>query len=134
MNEQLWNPADYERSASFVFRTSESLVDELAPRPGERILDLGCGTGVHAAAMASRGAHVVGLDRSAEMITAARVAHPGVSFVVGDGAALAYDGAFDAVFSNAALHWMTRADDVARGIARALAPGGRLVLEMAEAR
>lgn len=128
-----WNPDAYKRDAAFVFQSSNDLVDWLDPKEGERVLDLGCGTGDHAAVIDARGARVVGLDASPDMIARARRDHPAIDFVVGDGEALTFDRAFDAVFSNAALHWMTRADDVARGIARALVPGGRLVLEMPEA-
>jgi len=135
MQANQWNPEAYRSSASFVFDSSHDLVDWLDPQPGEAILDLGCGTGEHAARIAARGAVPLGLDRSEAMIEAARAAHPAppaIEWAVGDGQELSYVERFDGVFSNAALHWMTRADDVARGVARALCPGGRFVLEMPE--
>jgi trans-aconitate methyltransferase len=125
-----WDPALYDRRAAFVSQAASDLIDWLEPRAAESILDLGCGTGDLATAIASRGARVVGVDASAEMIAAARERAPALEWIVGDGEALAFDGAFDAVFSNAALHWMTRAEAAARGIARALKPGGRLVAEL----
>jgi trans-aconitate methyltransferase len=124
-----WDPALYDRRAAFVSEAASDLIDWLEPRPGEAILDLGCGTGELATAIAGRGARVVGLDSSAEMIAVARERTPALEWLVGDGEALSFDSAFDAVFSNAALHWMTRAQAAARGIARALKPGGRLVAE-----
>jgi len=124
-----WDPALYDRRAAFVSQAASDLIDWLEPRAGEAILDLGCGTGELATAIAARGARVVGLDSSAEMIAVARERAPALEWVIGDGEALAFDATFDAVFSNAALHWMTRADAAARGIARALKPGGRLVAE-----
>jgi trans-aconitate methyltransferase len=131
---QKWDPDLYGARASFVHRVASDLVDLLAPQPGERVLDVGCGTGELTSAIADAGASVVGLDASAEMIEAARRRSPSsperrLTFVVGDGESLAYDAEFDAVFSNAALHWMPRADLVAKGMARALGPGGRLVAE-----
>lgn len=101
----------------------------LAPQKGERILDLGCGTGHLTAQIALSGAEVVGLDRSPEMIEQARKAYPDLKFVVGDGAEFELPEPFDAVFSNAALHWMTRPAAVASCISRALKAGGRLVAE-----
>ncbi len=124
-----WNPTLYDSRAAFVSRAAGDLIDWLDPQSGESILDLGCGTGELAATIAARGARVVGYDASGEMIAAARGRAPALEWVVGDGEALAFDGAFDAVFSNAALHWMTRAEATAGGIARALKPGGRLVAE-----
>jgi trans-aconitate methyltransferase len=124
-----WDPALYHDRASFVHRIASDLVGVLAPRPGECVLDLGCGTGELTMAIAAAGASVIGLDASEEMVEAARRRAPDLAFVVGDGEALAYDGEFDAVFSNAALHWMRRADAVAAGVARALRPGGRMVAE-----
>jgi ubiquinone/menaquinone biosynthesis C-methylase UbiE len=139
-SQQKWDPALYGARASFVHTMVGDLVDLLAPQPGERVLDLGCGAGELAMAIHARGATVVGLDGSAAMIEAARAraaaTNPtanAIGFVVGDGQELggasSYDGAFDAVFSNAALHWMPRAGDVARGVFRVLRPGGRFVAE-----
>jgi trans-aconitate methyltransferase len=124
-----WDPAFYNHRAAFVSQAASDLIDWLEPRPGEAILDLGCGTGELGTAIAARGARVVGLDASAEMIAVARERAPALEWLIGDGEALAFDGAFDAIFSNAALHWMTHAQATARGIARALKPGGRLVAE-----
>jgi trans-aconitate methyltransferase len=131
---QKWDPDLYSARAAFVHRIASDLVDLLGPQPRERVLDVGCGTGELTSAIAKAGASVVGLDASAEMIEAARRRWPispahRLTFVVGDGEALAYTEEFDAVFSNAALHWMPRADLVAKGMARALCPGGRLVAE-----
>ena len=124
-----WNPTLYDDRAAFVSELASDLVDWLRPRPGERILDLGCGTGTLTAQIAHQAAHVTGIDRSAEMVQTAREKYPDLTFEVKDGQALTYEAEFDAVFSNAALHWMPRATDVLRGVERALVPGGRLVAE-----
>jgi trans-aconitate methyltransferase len=129
METTRWNPDRYDARASFVQRLAADLVDLLAPRPSERVLDLGCGTATLTGRIAATGAKVVGLDASPEMIEAARQREPSLELVVGDGQALPFSREFDAVFSNAALHWMPRAADVAAGVARALRPGGRLVAE-----
>src|SRR5262249_19921475 len=101
----------------------------LAPQPGEVVLDLGCGTGHLTAKIAEAGATVLGVDSSAEMIAEARRAYPSLAFEVGDARHLTHDTRFDAVFSNAVLHWVTDTDLAAAGIARALKPGGRFVAE-----
>ena len=128
-SSQAWNPDLYRARASFVHRMAADLVELLAPMPGERILDLGCGSGELTSKIAEAGALVVGLDASPAMVEAAARLAPSLAFVTGDGQALAYASEFDAVFSNAALHWMLRASDVAGGVARALRPGGRFVAE-----
>ncbi|HTA21277.1 MAG TPA: methyltransferase domain-containing protein [Polyangia bacterium] len=132
MSEPLnrWDPRLYNERAAFVTTAGHDLVELLAPRAGERVLDLGCGTGELTAMIAARGARVTGVDASEEMLATARARAPGLTFTVADGQALAYDGAFDAVFSNAALHWMPRVDDVVAGLARALARPGRFVAEL----
>jgi trans-aconitate methyltransferase len=127
---QHWDPTRYRTRTGFVTTGGLPLVDLLDPHPGERILDLGAGTGELTQAIASRGADVLGIDASSAMVNAARAAHPALPFEVVDAQALPYDGEFDAVFSNAALHWMPRAEVVARGMHRALRQGGRLALEM----
>jgi trans-aconitate methyltransferase len=131
---QAWNPAHYDRAGAFVPKLAADLVDLLAPQPGERVLDLGSGTGDLTQALAAAGARPLGVDASSEMVTEARRKHPNLTFEVGDGQELRFDREFDAVFSNATLHWMPRAEDVASGIARALEPGGRLVAEFGGAR
>jgi trans-aconitate methyltransferase len=134
---QAWNPSHYDQAGAFVPKLGADLLDLVAPKPGERVLDLGSGTGDLAAQLAARGAIVTGVDASTEMVNEARRKHSAtanVSFDVADGQALSYDQAFDAVFSNATLHWMPRADAVAEGVARALRPGGRFVAEFGGAR
>ena len=127
MTENVWNPDRYSRECGFVARNGESLLGLLAPRPGERVLDLGCGEGKLTAKLVEAGAEVVGVDASPEQVAAARAA--GLDARVADGAALPFDAEFDAVFSNAALHWMKRPDAVIAGVFRALRPGGRFVAE-----
>lgn len=124
-----WDAQRYLGRHGFIIERGRALVDLLDSQAGERILDLGCGTGDIAATMAERGAQVVGVDASAAMIEAARARFPALDFRVADAADLPFEAEFDAVFSHAVLHWVPRADDAARGIARALKPGGRLVAE-----
>lgn len=123
-----WSPRAYAANAAFVPAMGQPVVDLLAPRKGERILDVGCGDGVLTAVIAQAGAAVVGVDASPAMIAAAR--ERGLDARVADGEALAFAGEFDAAFSNAALHWMRDGGAVARGVFRALKPGGRFVGEM----
>ena len=125
---QHWDPTRYARNARFVADLGEPLIDLTRPSPGERILDLGCGDGHLSLKIAGCGAVVVGVDASPEQVAAARAA--GVDAHVVDGQSLAYDAEFDAVFSNAALHWMLDPDAVIDGVWRALKPGGRFVGEM----
>lgn len=99
----------------------------LAPGPGQSILDLGCGDGALSLRIAQSGATVVAVDASPDMVAAARAR--GLDARLMEGEALTFEGDFDAVFSNAALHWMRRPDAVIAGIRRALKPGGRLVAE-----
>ena len=126
--QQTWTAEGYERNARFVSDLGRAVVDLLAPKPGERILDLGCGDGALMALIAERGATVIGFDASPELAEAAR--RRGFKVDVGDAHELPYKGEFDAVFSNAALHWMTRPEAVIAGVRRALRPGGRFVAEM----
>ena len=125
-----WDSSLYDDRHSFVWKKSADLIDVLAPEAGERILDLGCGTGHLAAEIAACGAEVIGIDSSVSMIAQARQNFPKLKFQLADARDFHFDTPFDAVFSNAALHWVREADQVAGCIARALRPGGRLVLEM----
>lgn len=124
---QHWQADDYARHARFVSDYGNALLDVLQAQPHERVLDLGCGDGVLTAKIAASGCRVLGVDGSADLVAAAR--RLGVDAVQADGQRLAFDAEFDAVFSNAALHWMTDAPAVVSGLARALKPGGRLVAE-----
>ncbi len=109
-------------------RSAPAVLDLLAPRPGERILDLGCGDGVLTEKIAAAGAVVVAVDAAPDMVAAARAR--GLDARVVPGQNLNFDGEFDAVFSNAALHWMRPAEAVLAGVRRALKPGGRFVGEL----
>jgi trans-aconitate methyltransferase len=124
---QTWDPELYARNARFVADLGAPVVELLAPRPGERILDLGCGDGVLTAKLASIRCHVTGVDASAPQIEAARKL--GLDVRVMNGEALNFDSEFDAVFSNAALHWMSDHAKVIAGVRRALKPQGRFVAE-----
>jgi trans-aconitate methyltransferase len=127
-----WDAAGYDRTFRFVTTYGEGALDDLAAQPGERVLDLGCGTGELTARIASTGAQVVGLDRDAAMIERARERYPELCFEAGDAHDFARPGGidrFDAVFSNAALHWMLRPAEVIRCVRGALRPGGRFVAE-----
>ncbi len=125
--QQQWDPEAYARDAGFVSELAEGVIEWLAPRPGERILDLGCGDGAVGERLARMGCRVVGVDNSADMLRAAR--RRGLEVVLADGERLPFEQEFDAVFSNAALHWMPDARAVAEGVFRALRPRGRFVGE-----
>jgi trans-aconitate 2-methyltransferase len=124
-----WDPALYQGKHAFVWRYGQELIGLLAPRQGERILDVGCGPGQLTAQIADAGAEVTGIDNSPAMLAEARKNYPGVRFELVDASRLAYDRQFNAVFSNAALHWVRDAGAAAAGMAQALKPGGRLVVE-----
>ena len=125
-----WDAKLYDDKHSFVWEKGKGVVELLAPQPGERILDLGCGTGHLTAEIAAVGALTVGIDQSADMIAQARRQFPDLRFEVCDAREIPFTGEFDAVFSNAALHWIPEAEKVIRGVARALKPSGRFVAEM----
>jgi len=125
---QTWDASSYNHNAGFVSELGAGVVELLAPQPGERILDLGCGEGTLAAALQAAGCQVVGVDSSEALVAAARAR--GVDARVANGEALTFDSDLDAVFSNAALHWMRDADAVLQGVHKALVPGGRFVAEM----
>ena len=125
--KQVWGAEKYEKNARFVSDMTSEVVNWLAPKPGERILDLGCGDGALTEKLVAAGAIVTGADNSEALLSAARKRGLDVHFK--DGQALDYGPEFDAVFSNAALHWMTKAEDVVKGVARALKKSGRFVAE-----
>jgi SAM-dependent methyltransferase len=127
IDAQTWDPDGYARHARFVADLGAPVVELLAPRRGERVLDLGCGDGALTIKLVELGCDVVAVDASAAQVEAAR--RLGLDARVMDAQALDFDGEFDAVFSNAVLHWMRRPDAVIAGVHRALRPGGRFVAE-----
>jgi trans-aconitate methyltransferase len=125
-----WDSALYESKCSFVWKFGEELVEILSPQPGERILDLGCGTGHLTAHIAASGAQAIGMDNSSTMVDQARKAYPQLQFEVADAASFYFEEPFDAVFSNAVLHWIKEAGRVIDCVWRNLKPGGRFVVEL----
>ncbi|WP_334076103.1 MULTISPECIES: class I SAM-dependent methyltransferase [Paenibacillus] len=126
---QVWQPGMYDDKLGFVSAYGKGVVELLHPQKGERILDLGCGTGDLTQQIADAGADVSGMDLSAPMIEQARQKYPGLDFRVGDAESFRLPEPVDAVFSNAALHWMKDAGAVADSVRNALKPGGRFVAE-----
>ena len=126
---QDWDSSRYAENARFVSDLGQPVLELLKPQPGERILDLGCGDGALTEKMASAGIEVVGIDSAEDMVAAAR--RRGLDARLGDAYHLTFSCEFDAVFSNAALHWMNRDPDrVIRGIRDGLKAGGRFAAEM----
>ena len=124
---QDWSATDYASNARFVADLGVEILRWLAPRAGERVLDLGCGDGALTEKLVAAGAKVVGVDSSEDLLKEARARGLAVRRL--DGQAMDFEQDFDAVFSNAALHWMPQAPAVLDGVARALVPGGRFVAE-----
>jgi trans-aconitate methyltransferase len=126
--QQTWDATEYARKGRFVADLAGGVFELLNPQPGERILDLGCGDGALTRKIADAGAQVVGADSSPEMIRAAQALGLDARLIGGE--VLPFQSEFDAVFSNAALHWMHDQDAVLAAVFRALKPGGRFVAEM----
>lgn len=125
-----WNASLYDNKHSFVFKYGEDLISMLAPQAGERILDLGCGTGHLTHRISLTGARVTGIDNSASMIGKASAIFPDIDFRVMSATDFHFDETFDAIFSNAVLHWVLDKEAAVDRIIRHLRPGGRFVLEM----
>ena len=126
-DQQTWNPNSYAKKAGFVSKLGLPVLELLAPISGERILDLGCGNGELMTQLKKMGCDVMGVDSSPEMI--AKAQSQGLEAQVMSGEALTFETEFDAVFSNAALHWMLNPQAVIQGVWRSLKPGGRFVAE-----
>jgi SAM-dependent methyltransferase len=127
-SKQHWSAERYAATAHFVPAFGGPVVELLDPQPGERVLDLGCGDGVLTEKILAAGASVVAVDAAPDMVAAAKAR--GLDARVVPGQSLAFEREFDAVFSNAALHWMRPQEAVLDGVRRALKPGGRFVAEM----
>ena len=128
--DQLWDANLYTTKYAFVFGYGSSLIELLDPQPEERILDLGCGTGELTALIAEKAKAVTGIDKSPQMIEKARDTYPEVQFEVADATDFRFSEKYNAIFSNAALHWVLDYKEAINCMYNALLPGGRLVLEM----
>lgn len=122
-----WTSEIYRRNAGYVPALGGAVLALLNPQPGEHVLDVGCGEGSLTEKIVNAGATVVGIDASPDMVAAARAR--GLDARLGDAEHLPFDGEFDAVFSNAALHWVRDHDAMLDGVRRALKAGGRFVAE-----
>lgn len=124
-----WNAQLYDYNHTFVSKYGSQLIDMLQPQPGEKILDLGCGTGDLANELSTHDVTIIGVDQSANMITQAKKKYPHISFELQDATHLPYMNEFDAVFSNAVLHWVKQPKQALDRIYRSLKPGGRFIAE-----
>lgn len=125
-----WNSNLYDGKHDFVSKYGEEVIGLLDPKKGEEILDVGCGTGDLAELVREKGAQVTGIDSSAEMIEAAKQKFPLIDFHVQSVTGFSFDKKFDAVFSNAALHWILEKEKAVQQMYNCLKPNGRLVAEM----
>lgn len=125
-----WDVEQYESRYSFVWQFGADLMELLAPKPGERVVDLGCGSGQLTDRIAQSGAAVIGIDNAPTMIAQARINYPHLEFRLADATRFTVEPPADAVFSNAALHWVKDAAAAAACIRGALKPGGRFVAEL----
>ena len=126
-SRQTWKSDSYQHNTGFVSAYGEDVLSWLGAKSGERILDLGCGDGILTRKIGDLGVDVVGVDASPSFVETACAA--GLDVRLMDGQALTFNDEFDAVFSNAALHWMLDPQAVLEGVVRALKPGGRFVGE-----
>lgn len=127
MSTQNWNATEYKKHASFVPTLANGVMELLSSRPGEKILDIGCGDGELTYLIQQKGCSVIGIDASSSMVESAL--KRGIKAHVADGHEINFNNEFDAVFSNATLHWLTEPDKVIEGVHRALKANGRFVGE-----
>lgn len=129
MQKDQWNAGLYDQKHAFVSKYGSEVVDLLAPQAGEKILDLGCGTGDLTKEIFDLNGLVTGIDQSENMITEAKRKYPHIDFTVQNAESLVYDRDFNAVFSNATLHWIKTPESVLQGVFRSLKQQGRFVAE-----
>lgn len=125
-----WNAELYDQKHAFVYQFGENVLELLDVKRGEHVLDLGCGTGFLTSEIQKQGGIATGIDASPDMIKKARDTYHNVDFFVANGTNFSFEAPFDAVFSNATLHWIKNADAVIKSVYKALKPGGRFVAEM----
>lgn len=124
-----WNANLYDRKHSFVSKYGNHLIELLTPKAGEKILDLGCGTGDLAKKISDYKVDIVGIDQSKNMVMQAMNKYPSIKFFVQDATNLEYKNEFDAVFSNATLHWVKQPKQALNCIYKSLKQGGRFIAE-----
>jgi len=124
-----WDAQRYQSGFEFVWQLGQGVIELLDPKPGERVLDLGCGAGQLTSKIAERAAQVIGMDASPEMIAQARANFPSIEFRVADATKFELEQPVNAVFSNAVLHWIHDQRSTLKCVWRALQPGGRFVAE-----
>lgn len=129
MSNHVWQADLYDEKLNYVSEFGKRVVELLSPKSGEKVLDLACGTGNLVPEITQHGATVIGMDLSVEMIDTAKKKYPDIEFIVGNAEDFVLDQQVDAVFSNSALHWMTKPERVIDCVWRALKPGGRFVAE-----
>ena len=127
--ETQWDPEFYNDKHSYVYRHAEDLITLLDPKKHERILDLGCGSGELTHRISGFTNNIIGIDKSLEMISNAKSKYKELEFVVADAANFEFEEKFDAIFSNAALHWVTDYSGAIRCMYNNLKPKGRIALE-----
>lgn len=127
--KQAWNPQLYNDKHSFVYDYGASLIDWLSPQKQERILDLGCGSGQLTDSIQQMAKEVIGIDKSPDMITDAQSKFSHIDFQVADAADIHFEEKFDAIFSNATLHWVLEVEKAIDCMYKNLKPGGRIVVE-----
>lgn len=127
--QDIWNPILYDTNHAFVSDYGNHLIELLAPKPNEKILDLGCGTGDLTNTIYKKKANVVGVDKSENMIKQAKDKYSHINFLAKDATNLGYDNEFDAVFSNATLHWIKEPEQALKSIYKSLKQNGRFIAE-----
>ncbi len=128
-NSDQWNPVLYNDKHAFVYEYGKGLIDLLQPQPNERILDLGCGSGQLTDTISEISKNIVGIDNSAEMIADAKIKYKHIDFRVEDATQFNFDHKFDAIFSNATLHWVTNFNAAINSMYHNLRSNGRIVVE-----
>ncbi len=125
----IWKVNLYNQKHSFVYEYGQELIQFLDPQEDECILDLGCGSGQLTNEISKSGARVIGIDSSNEMVSEAKNNYPNLQFFVKDATSFQFERPFDAIFSNAVLHWVKNSKSAILSMYENLKPGGRLVLE-----
>lgn len=125
----IWKVDLYNKKHAFVYEYGQELIQLLDSQEDEFILDLGCGSGQLTNEISKSGARVIGMDSSNEMVSKAKNNYPNLQFFVKDAASFQFEKPFDAIFSNAVLHWVKNKENTIVSMYKNLKPGGRIVLE-----